>query len=73
MSAYRLPLSDGEPVPNQLRRPKRSWRRFLLTQLTTLSLFLMIALLAAIAGTAVYLAVGYRLFKRYEVNFADIA
>jgi ABC-type polysaccharide/polyol phosphate export permease len=30
-------------------------------------------LLAAIAGTAVYLAVGYRLFKRYEVNFADIA
>jgi ABC-type polysaccharide/polyol phosphate export permease len=30
-------------------------------------------LLAAIAGTAFYLAVGYRLFKRYEVNFADIA
>jgi ABC-type polysaccharide/polyol phosphate export permease len=30
-------------------------------------------LLAAIAGTAVYLAVGYRLFKRFEVNFADIA
>ncbi len=30
-------------------------------------------LLAAIVGTACYLAVGYRLFKRYEVNFADIA
>lgn len=30
-------------------------------------------LLAAIAGTAVYLFVGYRLFKRFEVNFADIA
>jgi ABC-type polysaccharide/polyol phosphate export permease len=30
-------------------------------------------LLAAIAGTALYLAVGYRLFKRFEVNFADIA
>jgi ABC-type polysaccharide/polyol phosphate export permease len=30
-------------------------------------------LLAAIAGTAFYLAMGYRLFKRYEVNFADIA
>ena len=30
-------------------------------------------LLAAIAGTAFYLAVGYRLFKRFEVNFADIA
>jgi ABC-type polysaccharide/polyol phosphate export permease len=30
-------------------------------------------LLAAIAGTAVYLVVGYRLFKRFEVNFADIA
>ncbi len=30
-------------------------------------------LLAAIAGTACYLAVGYRLFKQFEVNFADIA
>jgi ABC-type polysaccharide/polyol phosphate export permease len=30
-------------------------------------------LLAAIAGTLCYLAVGYRLFKRFEVNFADIA
>jgi ABC-type polysaccharide/polyol phosphate export permease len=30
-------------------------------------------LLAAIAGTACYLVVGYRLFKRFEVNFADIA
>lgn len=30
-------------------------------------------LLAAMAGTAFYLVVGYRLFKRYEVNFADIA
>jgi ABC-type polysaccharide/polyol phosphate export permease len=30
-------------------------------------------LLAAIAGTVVYLVVGYRLFKRFEVNFADIA
>jgi ABC-type polysaccharide/polyol phosphate export permease len=30
-------------------------------------------LLAAIAGTTCYLAVGYRLFKRFEVNFADIA
>jgi ABC-type polysaccharide/polyol phosphate export permease len=30
-------------------------------------------LLAAIAGTAFYLFVGYRLFKRLEVNFADIA
>jgi ABC-type polysaccharide/polyol phosphate export permease len=30
-------------------------------------------LLAAIAGTACYLALGYRLFKRFEVNFADIA
>ena len=30
-------------------------------------------LLAAIVGTACYLVVGYRLFKRFEVNFADIA
>jgi ABC-type polysaccharide/polyol phosphate export permease len=30
-------------------------------------------LVAAIAGTAFYLFVGYRLFKRFEVNFADIA
>jgi len=30
-------------------------------------------LLAAIAGAVFYLAVGYRIFKRYEVNFADIA
>lgn len=30
-------------------------------------------LLAAIAGAIVYLAVGYRVFKRLEVNFADIA
>jgi ABC-type polysaccharide/polyol phosphate export permease len=30
-------------------------------------------LLAAIAGTVVYLVVGYRVFKRLEVNFADIA
>ncbi len=30
-------------------------------------------LLAAVAGTAFYLAIGYRLFKRFEVNFADIA
>ena len=30
-------------------------------------------LLAAIAGTVFYLVVGYRLFKRFEVNFADIA
>jgi ABC-type polysaccharide/polyol phosphate export permease len=30
-------------------------------------------LLAAVAGTVVYLAVGYRVFKRLEVNFADIA
>jgi ABC-type polysaccharide/polyol phosphate export permease len=30
-------------------------------------------LLAAIAGTATWLVVGYRLFKRFEVNFADIA
>ena len=30
-------------------------------------------LLAAVAGTIFYLAVGYRLFKRFEVNFADIA
>jgi lipopolysaccharide transport system permease protein len=30
-------------------------------------------LLAAMAGTAFYLALGYRLFKRLEVNFADIA
>jgi len=30
-------------------------------------------LLAAIAGTVCYLAIGYRLFKRFEVNFADIA
>jgi hypothetical protein len=27
----------------------------------------------AILGTLFYLAVGYRLFKRLEVNFADIA
>ncbi len=30
-------------------------------------------LLAAIAGTVFYLMVGYRIFKRFEVNFADIA
>lgn len=30
-------------------------------------------LIAAAAGTACYLVVGYRLFKRFEVNFADIA
>jgi ABC-2 type transport system permease protein/lipopolysaccharide transport system permease protein len=30
-------------------------------------------LLAAVAGTAVYLFGGYRIFKRLEVNFADIA
>ncbi len=30
-------------------------------------------LLAAIAGAVFYLAVGYRIFKRFEVNFADIA
>jgi ABC-type polysaccharide/polyol phosphate export permease len=30
-------------------------------------------LLAAMAGTTFYLVLGYRLFKRLEVNFADIA
>jgi ABC-type polysaccharide/polyol phosphate export permease len=30
-------------------------------------------LFAAIAGTAFYLVAGYRIFKRFEVNFADIA
>ena len=30
-------------------------------------------LLAAIAGTALWLFLGYRIFKRLEVNFADIA
>ena len=30
-------------------------------------------LLAAVAGTACYIFIGYRLFKRLEVNFADIA
>ena len=30
-------------------------------------------LLAAIAGAVFYLIVGYRIFKRFEVNFADIA
>jgi ABC-type polysaccharide/polyol phosphate export permease len=30
-------------------------------------------LLAALAGTAFYLVLGYRIFKRLEVNFADIA
>ncbi len=30
-------------------------------------------LLAAIAGTVFYLVAGYRIFKRFEVNFADIA
>jgi ABC-2 type transport system permease protein/lipopolysaccharide transport system permease protein len=30
-------------------------------------------LLAAIVGSAVYLFAGYRIFKRLEVNFADIA
>jgi len=30
-------------------------------------------LLAAMIGTAVYLMLGYRLFKQFEVNFADIA
>jgi len=30
-------------------------------------------LLAAMAGTACYVLLGYRLFKRLEVNFADIA
>jgi ABC-type polysaccharide/polyol phosphate export permease len=32
-----------------------------------------VPLLAAIAGTACYLVFGYRIFKRFEVNFADIA
>jgi ABC-type polysaccharide/polyol phosphate export permease len=32
-----------------------------------------IPLFAAILGSAMYLVVGYRLFKRFEVNFADIA
>jgi ABC-type polysaccharide/polyol phosphate export permease len=30
-------------------------------------------LLAAIAGAVFYLVLGYRIFKRLEVNFADIA
>jgi ABC-type polysaccharide/polyol phosphate export permease len=30
-------------------------------------------LLAAIAGTVFYLVLGYRIFRRLEVNFADIA
>jgi ABC-type polysaccharide/polyol phosphate export permease len=30
-------------------------------------------LLAAIAGTVCYLVLGYRIFRRLEVNFADIA
>ena len=30
-------------------------------------------LLAAMAGTACYVLLGYRIFKRLEVNFADIA
>ena len=30
-------------------------------------------LLAAVAGAAFYLIVGYKIFKRFEVNFADIA
>jgi regulator of protease activity HflC (stomatin/prohibitin superfamily) len=48
MSAYRLSLNDGEQTPSNIRRPKSSWRRFLLNQMTTLSLFLMTILLLAI-------------------------
>jgi ABC-type polysaccharide/polyol phosphate export permease len=32
-----------------------------------------IPLIAAVAGSAFYLYFGYRIFKRFEVNFADIA
>jgi prohibitin 2 len=46
MSAYRLSLNDGEQTPSNI--PKSSWRRFLLNQMTTLSLFLMTILLLAI-------------------------
>ena len=30
-------------------------------------------LIAAVCGCAMYLAIGFRIFKRFEVNFADIA
>jgi lipopolysaccharide transport system permease protein len=32
-----------------------------------------VPLIAAVIGSACYLAFGYRIFKRFEVNFADIA
>lgn len=32
-----------------------------------------VPLIAAFVGSMVYLALGYRIFKRFEVNFADIA
>jgi prohibitin 2 len=45
MSAYRLSLDDGK-VSTQKPRPR--WRRFVLNQLTTISLFLMVVLLLGI-------------------------
>ena len=32
-----------------------------------------VPLIAAMCGTSLYLYFGYRIFKRFEVNFADIA
>ena len=45
MSAYRLSLDDGK-ASTQKARPR--WRRFVLNQLTTISLFLMVVLLLGI-------------------------
>src|ERR1700716_2269323 len=46
MSAYRLSLDDGKSSNTQKARPR--WRRFVLNQLTTISLLLMVVLLLGI-------------------------
>ena len=46
MSAYRLSLDDGNSANTQKARPR--WRRFVLNQLTAISLFLMVVLLLGI-------------------------
>jgi prohibitin 2 len=45
MSAYRLSLDDGKA---STQKPRPRWRRFVLNQLTTISLFLMVVLLLGI-------------------------
>ena len=47
MSAYRL-SADEKLAPTELRRPRRTIRRFLLDQLTFIALFLMVLLLVGI-------------------------